>query len=264
MTVFRSTFLAAGLLLVACSPSRGHFGILLPQSASAPRDKPVSFVYRWGHPFEHQIFDAVKPESVVVVAPDRKQTDLGGALEKMSLTTPEKKKVTAYGFQFTPEKRGDFTFVLTAPPLWMEGEREFYQDTVKVVLHVLAQKAWDNPVGRGFELVPLTRPYGLQPGMVFQAQALVDGKPLAGAVAEVERYNPVPPKVLPPDEQITRRVKTDPNGVLTCTLTDAGWWCVTAERDGGQRERGGKKYRVRQRSTFWVYVDASRLGERGQ
>jgi cobalt/nickel transport protein len=247
-----------GFLVVVCPPTRplqAHFGILQPQSALAPRDKPVSFLYTWGHPFEHQLFDATRPESVVVLAPDGKRTELGRAVEKTTIATPEKKNVTAYRFQFTPGQRGDFTFVLTAAPLWMEAEREFYQDTVKVVLHVLAQRGWDNPVGRGFELVPLTRPYGLQPGMVFQAQALVDGKPLAGAMVEVERYNPAPPKVLPPDEQITRRVKTDPNGVLTCTLTEAGWWCVTAERDGGQRERGGKKYPLRQRTTFWVFVD---------
>jgi len=60
---------------------------------------------------------------------------------------------------------------------------------------------------------------------------------------------------LPPDEQITRAVKTDPTGVATCTLTEPGWWSVTAHRDGGAREHGGKKYPVRQRATLWVFVD---------
>src|SRR5262249_41914517 len=102
---------------------------------------------------------------------------------------------------------------------------------------------------------PLTRPYGLQPGMVFQGRARRDGKPLASALVEVERYNSSPPKELPPDEQITRQVKTDPNGVFTCTLTDPGWCCVTVETEGGRRERDGKMFPVKRRATFWVYVD---------
>ena len=131
------------------------------------------------------------------------------------------------------------------------------------MLHVQAQKGWDATAEAPLQLTPLTRPYGLQPGMVFQAQALAAGKPLGGAVVEIERYNappaPEPPftpkKPIPPDEQIMRTAKTDPNGVVTCTLTEAGWWCVTAQRDGGKKERDGKMYPVKQRATFWVFVD---------
>src|SRR5262249_46557511 len=124
-----------------------------------------------------------------------------------------------------------------------------------VVLHVQAQKGWEAVVGQGFEMTPLTRPYGLEPGMVFQAQALLDGKPAPRALVEIERYNATPPKQLPADEHITRSVRTDPNGVATCTLTEPGWWSITALRDGGQREHNGKKYPMKQRATLWVYVD---------
>ena len=166
------------------------------------------------------------------------------------------KKVKGYRLRFTPAARGDYVFLLQTPPIWMDEEKEFYQDTVKVVLHVQAQKGWDAALASGFELVPLTRPYGLQPGMVFQAQALVEGKPLPGSLVEIEHYNAVAPKQLPPDEQITRTAKTDPNGVVTCTLTEPGWWCITAQRDGGKKEHNGKAYPVRQRATLWVHVDA--------
>ncbi|HZT79168.1 MAG TPA: DUF4198 domain-containing protein, partial [Gemmataceae bacterium] len=83
-------------------------------------------------------------------------------------------------------------------------------------------------------------------------------QPLAGALVEVERYNTAAPKELPPDEQITRAVKTDPNGVATCTLTDPGWWAVTALNPGGAREREGKQYPVVRRATLWVFVDEKR------
>jgi cobalt/nickel transport protein len=247
---------AAGcVLFLMCTPAWAHYHMLLPQSPAGARDKPVTFTVHWGHPFEHQLFDAGKPEGLVVLSPDRKTTDLLKKLTKATLKSPDGKDVTVYHFAFTPPRRGDFAFVLTTPPVWMEEEKEFYQDTVRVGLHVTTQNGWDNALGKGFELVPLTRPYGLQPGMVFQAQARLAGKPLPGVTVEVERYNPVSPKELPPDEHITRKVKADPNGVATCTLTESGWWCITAVRDGGVREHNGKKYPVRQRSTLWVYVD---------
>jgi cobalt/nickel transport protein len=253
----------AALLAPAAS---GHFNILLPQTASARKGDTVTFLYRFGHPFEHQLFDAPPPVRVVVVAPEGKQTDLGQALEKVQVPG-EKKEVTAYRFRLKPEQRGDYTVVLRTPPIWLEEDQEFVQDTVKVVLHVQAQKGWDADTGRQFKIVPLTRPYGLQPGMVFQAQVLGLAKPglgqplgkvepLAGALVEVERFNPTPPAKLPPDEHITRTVKTDPSGVVTTTLPEAGWWAITAQRDGGQRAREGKMYPLRERVTLWVWVDA--------
>jgi uncharacterized GH25 family protein len=50
-------------------------------------------------------------------------------------------------------------------------------------------------------------------------------------------------------------VKTDRNGVLTCTLTDAGWWCITGQREGEKMAHNGKNFPLRRRTTLWVYVD---------
>ena len=262
----RRTQLAILLLLLGSTPAsvQAHYNMLLPNKSSVKKGETVTITYQWGHPFEHQLFDAPAPESLVVVAPDGTKRDLLKSLSKIDVPSGEGKKVTGFQFRFTVEQRGDYVFLLNTPPIWMEEEQEFYQDVVKVVLHVQAQKGWDAVAGGGFELLPLTRPYGLTPGMVFQAQCRAGGKPLESALVEIERYNAVPPKALPPDEQITRTAKTDPNGVVTATLTDPGWWCLAAQRDGGQRERDGKKYRVRQRSTFWVHVDDSAGREAGK
>jgi uncharacterized GH25 family protein len=234
--------------------------MLLPQAASVKKRAPVTLIYQWGHPFEHELFDAPAPSRLAVFAPDGKETELTKALEKVKSLTPDGKQVTAYRLRFTPERRGDYTFVLATPPIWMEEDKEFLQDTVQVVLHVQAQKGWDADTGRRFKLVPLTRPYGFQPGMVFQTQVVAPGtkqpvQPLAGGLVEVEHYNARRPQSLPPDEQITRTMRTDPNGVATCTLTAPGWWCITAQRPGGEQEHDGKRYPVRQRATLWVFVD---------
>ncbi len=260
---------ALALLAPAAWP---HFNILLPESPSARSGETVTFLYRFGHPFEHELFDAPPPARVFVLAPDGRKTELAKALEKVKAPTPDKKEVTAYRFRFKPEQRGDYTFVLQTPPIWLEEDQEFVQDIVKVVLHVQAQKGWDADTGRQFKIVPLTRPYGLQPGTAFQAQVLAPadplaspevlaaGKPLAGALVEIERFNTTRPQKLPPDEQRTRTAKTDPNGVVTASLTESGWWAITAQRDGGKREHKGKSYPVRQRATLWVWVDAKGTG----
>src|SRR5262249_16731889 len=157
-------------------------------------------------------------------------------------------------------QRGDYVFVLHSAPIWMKEEQEFLQDTVKVVLHVQVQKGWDAAAPLPFDILPLSRPYGLQPGMVFQAQVRLGSsahhpRAFAGGLVEIEHYNVVPPTMLPPDEQITRTAKTDPNGVVTCTLTEPGWWCITAQRDGGKKTHDGKEYPLKERATLWVFID---------
>src|SRR5262249_4713354 len=159
-----------------------------------------------------QLFDTQRPERILVFGPDGKPVEVAKNVQKVEVKVSGGKTVAAYSFAYTPLRRGDHTIVVSAAPVWLEEEKLFLHDTVKVVLHVQTQNGWDTTTGQPFEIVPLTRPYGLQPGMTFQGQALVAGKPLAGAIVEVERYNSVAPKDLPPDEQITRRVKTDPNG----------------------------------------------------
>lgn len=252
-------YVGSALLLVVSlvrAPSvEAHYNILVPAKHSAKKGETITFTYQWGHPFEHELFDAPMPESLIVVAPDGTKADLLKKLTKISMPASEGKKATAYQFDFIAEQRGDYGFLLTPPPIWMEEEQEFFQDVVKVVLHVQAQKGWDAAVGTTFELLPVTRPYGLLAGSVFQAQARVQGKPWEAALVEIERYNPTSPKELPPDEHITRTAKTDPNGIVTATLTEPGWWAITALRDGGRRKREGKMFPVRQRSTLWVHVD---------
>jgi cobalt/nickel transport protein len=237
-----------------------HYNMLLPERHAVKRDEAVTLLYQWGHPFEHQLFDAPPPQQLLVLSPDGKATELTKRLEKVIAVTTDAKQVTAYRLRFTPDHRGDYVFILNSGPIWMADDQLFFQDTVKVVLHVQGQRGWDTAAEVPFQLTPLTRPYGLQPGMAFQAEVKQRPSPktppeLARFLVEIEHYNPSPPAVLPPDEQITRTAKTDANGVVTCTLTEPGWWCITALRDNGKREHEGRVYPVRERATFWVYVE---------
>jgi cobalt/nickel transport protein len=242
--------------------------MLLPEAPNGKKGEPVTLVYQWGHPFENQLFDAPPPARVFVLTPEGKTIELAKSLEKFKKKSAEPKEALAYRFKFTPETRGDFTFILNTPPIWLADSKEFVQDSVKAVVHVQAQKRWDAESGKGFRIMPLTRPYGLLPGMVFQARVLdkevinpeapeipLKAGGLGGLLVQYERYNPTPPKALPSDELVTFATKTDPNGVATCTLPEAGWWCLVAQRDAGKRAYDGKEYPLRQRVILWVHVD---------
>ncbi|OWK43200.1 Additional periplasmic component NikK of nickel ECF transporter [Fimbriiglobus ruber] len=228
--------------------------MLLPDKPAAKTDEPVTFTYQFGHPFEHQLFDTMKPTELYVIAPDGAKTDLTATLEKTTADGTDGKKVAGYKFTFTPAKRGDYTLVAVSPEVKVDGEPHPLRDVIKTVLHVQTQNGWDRRVVTGkasaVELSPLTRPYGLTGGMAFQVEAEEpadgDRKPLGRIAIEVEKYNPVPPKDLPDDEFITRTARTTRSGDATVTLGERGWWAVTAVRDRDQ---------VRHRCTLWIHVD---------
>jgi cobalt/nickel transport protein len=151
----------------------------------------------------------------------------------------------------------------------MPEEELFLQDTVVAVVHVQAEKGWDRAVQTGpVEVRPLTRPYGLWPGMVFQVETN-KRPPLAlgsrdtdkfwlpaNDRVEAEVYHATPPKELPADEFRTRTVKPSRGGVSTCTLTEVGWWAITVVHGyEGKMDHEGKKYPLQPRTTFWARVD---------
>ena len=255
MTALRIA-VASAILCVSPGATRAHYHILLPDKPAVKAGEAVTVTFQFGHPFEHQLFDTRPPKQLLVLAPDGTRTDLAGKLEKVALDGADGKKVTAYTAAFTPAKRGDHVVVAVTEPVQVEGEKLPLQDLVKVVVHVQTQNGWDRRAGSlPLEPLPLTRPYGLRPGIAFRAEFEDAGRPLAGLLVETERYNPTPPKVLPPDEQITGTARTDRSGAVTATLPDPGWWAVTGVRDADG---------VRRRGTLWVYVDAHPAVEPGK
>src|SRR5262245_57419225 len=227
----RFVFLALACVVASATPVSAHYHMLLPDHHSVKTGDKVVVTYQFGHPFEHVLWDADKPVRAFAFAPDRKSIDLLPALEKVELPGPDGKKVVGYRFAFQPAGRGDFTLLVESPPVWMEDEKHFVHDVCRVVIHVETQKGWDllHAGPDEFAAVPMTRPYGLRPGTVFQTRVRTrDAVTPVAHLVEVERYNSTPPKALPPDEHITLSLKTDLAGVATCTLPDAGWWAITA------------------------------------
>ena len=82
-------------------PAGAHFNMLLPRAACASQGEKVTVTYQWGHPFEHQLFNAPEPERLIAVSPDGKEADLRKALEKIAIPVAGD-KVAAYRLSFRP------------------------------------------------------------------------------------------------------------------------------------------------------------------
>jgi hypothetical protein len=67
----------------------------------------------------------------------------------------------AWGANIALEKAGLYQFIMESRPWWNEAKNHYLQQVCKVVLPVLGQgEGWSVPAGLGFEIVPLTRPFG--------------------------------------------------------------------------------------------------------
>lgn len=226
-----------------------HFTMLLPGEdlevtaddyiATLGETKTVMIL--WGHPFEHLLFDCPADLEVSLMDPE-------GGVTKL---TPSEIKVgdkTAYKVSFTIEKLGDF--LLCAK---LTEEEHGLVDYTKAVFHCgeEAWYGWDAEVGQKVEIIPYTRPYGLEEGFVFTGRALYNGAPLPNATVEVEKYHTksIGDAVVAKTEErfpedppmmFTRVTTTNQSGEFAYTLDEPGIWFVgaTKEIEGGLDERG--------------------------
>ena len=248
------------VLLAAVSPALAHFNIILPDDYGAwlaTKGDTVPYRFIWGHGYEHVWFDAAKPVALFAVSPSGGKADLLSELRPIKVRGADEQDYGAYSFDLEATERGDYVVAMKAALIWDEGEEVFLQDYAKSILHVQTKLGWDRALGLKFEIVPLTRPYGLQVGGVIQMQLLYDGEPLPGCEVEFEKLQPDIPDEsdLPGEEFITFEAKGDPNGIVTFGLHEEGWFAITAVRETGKEiTSDGHTGNLIERSTFWINV----------
>ena len=71
--------LSLAWLARAASCGQAHYNMLLPSSSWAKKGEVVTFTYQWGHPFEHQLFDALLLDVVgnLIAHPTHRRARLG-------------------------------------------------------------------------------------------------------------------------------------------------------------------------------------------
>ncbi len=247
--------LVASLVLAFLSlvpGARGHFQGLIPSDdmVSKSDSRTVSVDLVFFHPFEGHYMNMDKPVQFAVMVRGRK-TDLSGTLKRKKIG-----KSSAWEANYGIRIPGDHIFYVVPQPYWEPGEDCFIVHYAKVVVNSLGvEEGWDEEIGLKTEIIPLTRPYGLWAGNVFQGIVKVNGKPAPGTEVEVEYYNKDRKIEAPTDPMTTQVVKADPNGVFTYAMPQAGWWAFAAlNMDEAKMKHDGEEKSVEIGAVLWVRV----------
>jgi cobalt/nickel transport protein len=240
-------------LLIVLSLSgicQAHFGMIMPSKSMVMQgDNPnLELTLAFCHPFEQNGMNLAKPKKFGVLV-DKKKTDLLNTLQETKILGKQAWKTT-----YTLKKPGIYAFYLDPQPYWEPAENKcIIHQTKTYVAAFGAEEGWDEEVGLKAEIVPLTRPFGLFAGNVFQGLLKFKGKPVANADVEVEFWNADKKVTAPNDAFFPQVVKTDKNGVFTFAVPKAGWWAFSAlnlEKKALVHE--GKKVDAEYGAVIWV------------
>jgi cobalt/nickel transport protein len=212
-------------LLLGVSPALGHFGMLIPSDSMILQgeDRTVTFALSFSHPFEGQGMDLINPKIFGVLSKGENHNLLG------SLTKTQVMGHTAWSAQFKIKRPGVYIFYMEPQPYWEPAEDTFIIHYTKTVVTAFGDdEGWDQEAGLKAEIIPLSKPYGLYAGNVFQGIVKQNGKPVPFAAIEVEYYNKDGRFTAPTPYMITQTIKADKNGVFTYAAPKAGWWGFAA------------------------------------
>lgn len=227
-----------------------HFGMVIPSDdiISKQDKKEVTLKVQFIHPFEGHYMDMEKPKTFGVLSGERKE-DLLNSLKKKVV-----KGHTTWEALYKIRQPGDHIFFVEPSPYWEPAEETFIIHYTKVVVNALGlEEGWDTEIGLKTEIIPLTRPYGLWSGNVFQGIVKVDGKPVPYAKVEVEYYNEDGKIKSPADPYITQVIKADGNGIFTYAMPKAGWWGFAALNTADYKiKHDGEEYPVEIGAVIWI------------
>jgi cobalt/nickel transport protein len=237
-------------VLFSFSLAWAHFGMVIPSDdiVSKGDNKEITLQVKFIHPFEGDYMNMEMPKAFGVTAGEE-QTDLLNTLKKK-----EVKGFTTWESSYRIKKPGDYIFFVEPAPYWEPAEESFIVHYTKVIVNALGlEEGWDTELGLKTEIVPLTRPYGLWSGNVFQGVVKVDGKPVPYAEVEVEYYNENGKVKAPAEPYITQVIKADKNGVFTYAMPKPGWWGFAALNTADYTmKHNGKDYPVEIGAVLWV------------
>jgi len=247
----QAAVLAIAAVLAMSGPVFAHFGMLIPSQATVSKADPktVDLQVSFSHPMEMVGMDMAKPKALGVMAGGSKE-DLLGTLKPAQVMGK-----AAWSSQFNVKKPGVYIFHMEPEPYWEPAEDSFIVHYTKVVVPAFGdEEGWDKEVGLKIEIVPLTRPFGLYAGNVFQGVVMLDGKKMPYAEVEIEFYNKDEKAEAPTEYMVTQVVKSDRNGVFTYAAPKAGWWGFAALTTADFKlKKDGKDKAVEIGGVIWVY-----------
>ncbi len=246
-----AVIISSGLcMLLLAVNSYAHFGMVIPSDTMvmANENRIVKVIFSFSHPFEREGMDLDKPQECGVMFKGRKWSLLG----QLSQTKVMGHK--AWAVQYLVGRPGVYHFYMVPKPYWEPAEDKFIIHYTKAVVAGFgSEDGWDEPIGLRTEIVPLSRPFGIYGGNVFQGIVMFEGKPVPFAEVEVEYYNCDGKAIAPTDYMVTQVIKADKNGVFTYSAPAPGWWGFAALTTAPEkRKHKGQDKEIELGAVIWV------------
>ena len=231
----------------------GHFGMVIPSDSMVMQEdnRTVTLQLSFSHPMEMIGMELVNPKSFGVVVNGKKE-DLGHTLKPIKVMDH-----SAWQSDFAIKRPGVYMFIMEPQPYWEPAEDVFIIHLTKTVVTAFGDdEGWDAEVGLKTEIVPLSKPYGLYAGNVFQGVVKLDGKPVPYAEVEIEYYNKDKAAIAPTDYMVTQTIKADQNGVFTYAAPRDGWWGFAALSQADFTiNKDGQDKTVEIGAVLWVHFE---------
>ena len=242
-----ATIAALGL----AGAAHAHYGMIIP-SAALPSDetRQIALAVSFSHPFERLGMDLARPVAFGVTGPAG-ETDLLEALEPAEIYGHD-----GFTLDYGLERPGAHVFHMEPQPYWEPAEDAFIVHYTKTYVAAFGDdEGWDAELGLKTEIVPLSKPFGLWAGNVFQGIVKLDGEPVPFAEVEVEHLNESGAPA-PSDIMVTQTIKADQNGVFTYAAPVDGWWGFAALSTAEETlEHEGVAKPIELGAVLWVHFE---------
>lgn len=243
--------IAAVLILSYGGTASAHFGMVIPSDTMVMQEdnRTVTVVLSFSHPMEMIGMPLEKPKDFSVSARGKKFN----LLDRLKETKVMDHK--AWSVEYKTGRPGVYMFYMEPQPYWEPAEDCYIIHLTKTVVAAFGDdEGWDTELGLKTEIVPLSKPYGLYAGNVFQGIVKMDGKPIPYAEVEVEFYNRDKTAQAPTDYMTTQTIKADGNGVFTYATPTHGWWGFAALNSADFKiPHDGQEKDVELGAVIWVY-----------
>lgn len=242
------------MVLVFPTICAAHFGMVIPSDTMVMQEdnRTIDVVISFSHPFEGIGMPMDRPTSFGALSNSGKVDLMPGLKEGNVMGHP------AWKVDFPVKRPGAYILHMEPAPYWEPSEDVFIIHYTKTVIAAYGDdEGWDREAGLKTEIVPLTKPFGLYAGNVFQGIVKLNGKPVPFSEVEIEYYNKNGKAKAPTDYMITQAIKADANGVFTYAAPRAGWWGFAALNEADfKMKQDGEEKGVELGAVLWVqFVD---------
>ncbi len=212
-------------LLFSFTSALAHFGMVIPSDNMVMQEdsRQIKVVLSFSHPFEKTGMDLERPLQFFVIK-DQSKESLVNALKPADVMAHK-----AWQSDFTIKRPGVYTFCMIPEPYFEPSEDCYIIHYTKTYVAAFgSDQGWDSEVGLKLEIIPLTRPFGLYKGNLFQGIVKMNKKIIPFARVEIEYYNRDGKTEAPTDYMVTQTIKADSNGVFSYAVPKSGWWGFAA------------------------------------